>query len=161
MTTIAYSAKHRQIAGDRRITTKGGLIVGETTKVHKVGPLLVGFSGALALCDGWLDWFRTGMNGEMPPLVLGEGELRTHSYCCVYVDNMCVEFGPHGVSRSFAAFFAEGSGSELAMAILSQGGSPEEAVRVAGSLDTATGPKIDVISLDEATWLKGQKALGR
>lgn len=133
------------IAADRQVTTGNGLIVGETTKIRKVGPLLIGFAGVLPLCDRWFSWLIGGMNGEMPLMQEPRDSDALRAWGMVYWGNMSLEFGPHGVSKMHGDYFAEGSGSEIALGLLHAGYDPVEAVRVASKIDSSTGSRIDFL----------------
>lgn len=144
MTTLAYSLQHRMLAADRQVTGNG-VIVGQATKIVKVGGLVGGICGATALCERFLSWFRKGCIGD-PPEMMVEGVSEKHDGIgVIFLGDLAVEFLSIGIQTTHNNYFAYGSGHEVALGLLSAGHSPIEAIEHASKLDIYTGQGIDVL----------------
>lgn len=146
MTTIAYSAKHRQIAADRQVTANG-IVVGQVTKILRIGSILVGGCGASGLCQRFVAWVAAGMHESCPPMVMGEDK----ACGILFWNDICVTFlNTEGIpDYCHAPYHAYGSGSEIARTALAMGASPEEAIRIAAQQDIYTGSEVDVLTVPE------------
>jgi len=154
MTTIAY--RDGIMAADRRVT-RSGYVIGMKTKIEKVGRLLIGGTGSVAVIDSFMAWVRGGCNGGCPPMGLKSATDDEYSGtgCIIMPNGRAVLFheGGHEVREGLqdrhgrGSFFAFGSGVDHALSAMWMGASAEEAVRAASAFDTGTGNGIDTIRL--------------
>jgi hypothetical protein len=149
MTTIAYSAKHKMLAADRRITLNG-FNIGQITKIARNKGVLAGAAGTGSLCHRFCAWVRLGCVGDPPLMGEGSGEERIEGIGVLFTKNdpeLAIEFSWAGLQLSRAPFHAYGSGMELALGAMTAGATPEEAVYAAMQIDTRSGNGIDVLTL--------------
>ena len=141
MTTIAYDGK--VLAGDQLMVANGTPM--GIPKVHRIATVdgtvyLVGGAGNVGDCQAFAHWVRKGLPaGEKPKLtnctmlVVCRGKITQY-------DN---EFEhPSEISKDF---WAVGSGANYALGVMAMGGSAQDAVRLATTLDINTGWGMDVV----------------
>lgn len=144
MTTIAWDGK--TLAGDKR-TSFGGLHA-VTTKVARIGNLLVGCAGNAAQIAEMHEWVKNGrVSADLPKPQLSSTE-------CVSM--LVIE--PSGQVLHYEStaypiqienmFWAIGSGRDFAMAAMHLGLSAFDAVEVASVFETGTGNGIDTLTLE-------------
>lgn len=149
MTTIAYSAKHKMLAADRRVTMNG-FNVGHIMKVAKNKGVIGAAAGTGSLCHRFCAWIRQGCVGDPPAMGEGSGEERLEGIGVIFASNdpeLAVEFSWAGMQLVRGTFHAYGSGMELALGAMKAGATPEEAVYAAMEFDTRSGNGIDVVML--------------
>lgn len=151
MTTIAYSARLKTLAADRRVSAHG-YIKGQATKIIRVGPIMAAGSGCAPLVAGFLDWVRGGCIDEPPRLMISvpgnspDDYVRAGGY--IFWGHRVIEFFPEGQSTiEIEDFFVAGSGGDTALGALYAGASPARAVELASRYDSATGDGIDVLRM--------------
>lgn len=146
MTTMAF--RNGILASDRYVTG-GGTLLAVKTKIAKVGNVLVGATGAGAVCHAFILWAMGGCKGNPP-------ETRH-----VFGDNVYEGTGililpgkpPRALTLIEAGwqdteadpYVAFGSGADNAMGAMSMGASAAQAVEAAAKHDLATGGGIDVV----------------
>lgn len=143
MTTIAWRGD--DIAGDTQ-SCEGWTRTGNGSKILRIGDVLAAGSGGSALCQRFRDWLVGGARG-LPDL----GNPEKDAYNAVGIVGL-----PGGVFVRFdaglpptwstAAFYAIGSGREVAMGAMAAGATAAEAVRCAISLDIGSGGEVQVLS---------------
>lgn len=147
VTTVAYSAHHKMLAADRRVT-ENDRAVGQVTKITKLGGLLIARSGSQPAVHACIDWLKKGAIGDPPSMQFQiENEWMT-GYVTVFLDDLHVEFiGDGKVQWARAPFFVGGTGGRIALGAMLAGATPEEAVRLACTQDIYSGDGIDVLTL--------------
>ncbi|MDO9334945.1 MAG: hypothetical protein Q7T61_00960 [Caulobacter sp.] len=141
MTTVAY--RDGVLAADT-LATWGDNRDGRVTKIAKRGSVLAAISGSLSHGQAFLDWFRSGMKGDPPPMGDTDGSY-AHGHLITEDGWICM-WGPRGWERSKAHMYAAGTGMEFAKGAMSAGLSPSEAVAVAIQHDTKSGGEITVLT---------------
>ena len=142
MTTIAY--RDGVLAADSQVSRCGN-DSGRTTKLRKVGGLVVGGCGTTSLCQRFIGWIAAGMQGHPPTLQIGDS-----SACVMAImpNGTIVEWnGDHPPDIVRAEFAAWGSGADVALGAMAFGATAAEAVEAAATLDHATGGPITVLSV--------------
>lgn len=140
MTTIAFCAG--VLAADSQATA-GGKFEGSVTKIAKRGQFLAAVCGLAPASRAFLDWFRSGMPGDCPPL----GDKDDSAWGFIYTpENRVLWFKPSGLEDFHAPIHSTGSGSEIALGAMHAGATPEEAVAIAAKLDIHTGGDITVLT---------------
>ncbi|WP_374387103.1 hypothetical protein [Brevundimonas sp.] len=139
MTTIAY--RDGVLAADT-LATWGDSRDGRISKIVKRGPILACAGGAVAGGQRFLDWVRTGMQGDPPESTTGDGEW--YGYIITPDDQFCL-WGPRGWERCRGETLTLGSGSEYAKGAMSMGADAVRAVEVAILHDTKSGGPIEVL----------------
>lgn len=143
MTTIAWDGK--TLAGDKQTTDVDMRM--RTTKVVRIGNLLVGGSGNAGRIRAMHEWIANGRKPEALPsfqnsdsdsvklLVVDQGQLFMYDvgHCPIPIEN---------------PFYAVGSGRDFAMAAMHLGLSAADAVKVSAAFDVGTSPEVDVITAD-------------
>ena len=139
MTTIVCNRE--VMAADSRASDDA--IKFPVTKIHRVGALLVGFAGDLAMCTQLISVLkRTEPSNLMKAFRLMD--LGDKNVCLLILAPTGIwvyegEGDPYQVKHKFMAI---GSGAQAALAAMQCGCSPQEAVRVAKSVDPGTGGRI-------------------
>lgn len=138
MTTIAY--RDGVMAADSQAgcgTTRRG----ETQKIFRVGPYVVGFSGALGHALRFLKWVEDGMPDARPEIPREDG----FRALVAEADGTLLTFDDDLMpQRIDAPFHATGSGVEIALGAMAAGASAEEVVKIAAQFDVYTGGTIRV-----------------
>ena len=147
MTTIA--SNRRCMAGDTKVSN--GSTAYYTPKVFEIGDSIVGVAGNANLTTKFLAWFRK----ECPADEVGMSLDEEHEFVALvlnarglYVYNDCTE--PDRLTNDY---FAIGSGADAAIAYMSTGKTPAEAVRAVikhPMLDSGTGGDVIEKSLPQA-----------
>lgn len=141
MTVIAWDGV--TLAADKRVSF--GTSIATTTKIHRIGDMLVGYAGDSAQGRSCLQWVRDGMDKATYP------ELQKSSPGSLLVILPCGAIRFYGNTPDPLEIedktFSVGSGSEYAEAALYLGKTAREAVEVAIALDSACGNGIDVLTL--------------
>lgn len=137
MTTIAVNKV--MIAGDRRFT-KDGMILTGRTKIHEVPGTVFGTKRAFVGFSGRADQIGNAVSYLYDPMGTKPPRLRD-TEMVVLLPNKCIL---HAQSLSEFTeitdkFFAIGSGCQYAIAAMSAGLDPLEAVKIAAKHDSATG----------------------
>lgn len=140
MTTIAYDGKC--LAADS-LVTEGGMRVGRTTKIGKVGRVLFGVSGNLGQQIQFQDWMRGGMRGDPPSFLGVDGD--GGSTAIVIANGRILTWDRDRWDVLEAPYYAIGSGSKIAMGAMHVGATAVQAVRAGIDLDTSSGGKIVVL----------------
>lgn len=155
MTTIAYT--NDVLAADSQFSEEAYLAKGPCAKIYKVDPgrfratlgtdvCLVGlaqgyFSGLL-----FLDWLQGKLDSEDFHGILQEED----DFLALFVTNKSEIFLCNRylvLEKINSSFWAIGSGSKIAMAVMDAGGSAEEAVKQACKYDLYTGGDVKTLSL--------------
>lgn len=144
MTTIAY--RDGVLAADS-LACWGDTRDSYVTKIAKRGQVLATASGNVSGINGFLDWFRSGAEGEPPRPVIGDG---VWFGLLITPDDWMLLWTPGGWERSRAEMTTMGSGGDFARGAMEAGASPEEAVRIALRVDTKSGGDISVLRRDPA-----------
>lgn len=144
MTVVAWDGK--MLAADRRTVNSG--LIGITTKIHRIGDLLVGTSGPITSGEAMIEWVRKGRDaasfpasqvdpkGDWAPTLVIEADGAILLY-----DNLIFP------TRFQQRFHAIGSGRDFAMAAMHLGHSAAEAVAVACEFQSDCGNGVDVLAL--------------
>lgn len=121
-----------------------------TTKIHRVGELLVGGSGETAFIGAMLEWIRMGREHDKFPASQRDKD-DWQPVLVIEADGsaLCYERTPFPI-RHEQQHVAIGSGRDHARAAMHLGFSAAEAVAVAIALDPGCGNGIDTLSLKEA-----------
>jgi hypothetical protein len=146
MTTIACDG--RTIAADGLRVIGNEVVTRSERKIFHRHGRIYAVTGVAMCLDAAIEWHNAGAKrGEMP--VIGEGK-EDDAYSLLVVE-------PHGVRRysSPAEGFGEvypfpcsfGSGSAYAEAIMANGGSPMDGVKIASQLCIYTGGDIFVMQI--------------
>jgi ATP-dependent protease HslVU (ClpYQ) peptidase subunit len=141
VTCIVWDGK--TLAADKRVSF--GTAFSVTTKIHRIGGMLIGCSGGAAKAASCVQWVRDGMDRAKYPeaqkndpcgllVILANGAIH---YYTETPDPLVIE------SKSFGI----GSGSEYADAAIYLGKTAREAVEVACALDSGCGNGIDTLEL--------------
>jgi hypothetical protein len=145
ITTIAYRwdddrSKGGTMASDSACISDGTTHVGGTKKVWRVGKCLIGICGDLAACLAFIEWFKAGADDadcypwseEIEALVTcPDGSMKT------YHGN---SMEPIEYSKR-ESYIAIGSGLDIALGCMYQGGGAIDAVRAAIKYNTnSKGP---------------------
>ena len=139
MTTIAWDGV--DLAADRRVSY-GTMSDANTTKISKTKKGLCGAAGNTAMCAAFRRWFESGEKGD-PPVLAKDGESATA--CIIRPDGSRFMYDAFGWYEVDPGPFALGSGWEVAMGALRNGASAPSAVKIASSIDGATGLQVDVL----------------
>lgn len=143
MTVIAWDG--HMLAADK-LSSAGGSR-NTVTKIRRVGQLLVGGSGEIALIGNMLEWIRSGRDpatfpasqrdkDDWQPVLVIEADATISLY----------ERTPHPI-RYEQRTAAIGSGRDYAMAAMHCGKTAAEACEVACALDAGCGNGIDTLEL--------------
>lgn len=143
MTVIAWdgytlAADKQQTSSEMRRTT---------TKIHRIGELVVGCAGPADRCAALFDWVRTGRQPHLFP----EGQKADDWAHLVVIEDgkvLTYQQTPHP-SRLEDPIFAEGSGRDYALAAMYLGVDARKAVAVACTFDPGSGMGIDAIDVIE------------
>lgn len=144
MTTIAWDGK--TLAGDKR-TSFGGLHA-VTTKVQRIGNLLVGCAGNTAQIAEMHEWVKNGrVPADLPKPQLSSTE-------CVSM--LVIEPDGHVLQYESTAYpirienrqWAIGSGRDFALAAMRLGCDATRAVELASEFDSSTGNGVDFLTLE-------------
>lgn len=142
MTTIAY--RDGVLAADSQ-TTYGKSAEQTFGKIACKGTVLAGAVGCSALCQKFLDWFRSGMLGCAPSMSSGEDADATG--IIIHGPEHVLLLNKTGWERRRAAFYAIGSGGEVATGAMAMGADARQAVEIAALHDVYTGGPISVLSV--------------
>lgn len=141
MTVVVWDG--RTLAADKQLSV-GGLRC-TTTKIHRVGELLVGCAGDSDACAEMVEWVRAGRLADLYP----EAQ-KGKDYCsCVVIDGgkvLTYWQSPHPTIIEDPVY-AAGSGRDFALAAIMCGCDARRAVAVACQLDSGCGMGIDAIDL--------------
>ncbi len=138
MTTVAY--RDGTMASDS-LVAYGDVDAGGAGKVFQIGPVLLGFSGCLAIGQRFVDWVRAGMRGDAPDMARGGNK----ASAIIVHDGYIVSCDDSGWDRLKAEYYAIGSGRLLALGAMAHGASAEEAVRAAIRHDIYSGGAVQVV----------------
>jgi len=140
MTVIAWDGK--TLAADKRAVASG--LISTTTKIRRIGDLLVGIAGNLSAGMEMLEWIENGREREKYPAVQQNDD---RSCGCLVIDGgriLKYESGP--IPLVFEQpFFAMGSGRDFAVAAMHCGKSAREAVEIASLYENGCGNGVDVL----------------
>lgn len=141
MTVIAWDGKI--LAADKLALNNG--LKRTTTKIRKIGDLLVGASGDTSATMEAFNWVEKGrIPSEYPKIQQSKEE-----FCCLIVilDNkiLMYEMSPYPVLYEDKQF-AIGSGRDLAIAAMHCGRSAIEAVEIASIYEASCGNGVDWIT---------------
>lgn len=144
MTCIAWDGT--TLAADKRATI--GSLYRTTTKIHRVGSMLVGYSGAGAQVREMLAWARGGFKKSAFPEIQRDSEnsiallvIRPKGLVLVY------EHTPHPIEYEDKQF-AIGSGRDFALAAMYLGKSAKDAVFIAAEFDPGCGGGVDTLCFE-------------
>lgn len=143
MTTVAY--RNATLAADRRSQVNGWSNTFEVPKVFQLtGPVsgcIAAVTGDYATAIGLIAWLQSP-SGDRPNI----GDNARVIVLRAWDDLTIYEGGSlFGIKTSYAAW---GSGMPAASAALIMGASAQRAVEIASMLDDATGPIVDIVSLN-------------
>jgi hypothetical protein len=146
MTVIAWDGK--TLAADKQSTVCG--IAVQTTKVHVVPEGIVAFYGATSGAVAMLEWFNRARDiCHWPEKIQQNDETNAYS---VFVDwsgkVWLYENFPYAIPKE-GAFFAGGSGRDMALAALDLGFTAVEAVECANRHCITCGMGVDSLNLAE------------
>lgn len=143
MTCIAWDGA--TLAADKRATIGGLYRV--TTKIHRVGSMLVGYAGSGALSSEMLAWARGGFKKSTFPEAQRDPDnniamlvIRPTGLIQLY------EYTPYPI-RYEDKQFAIGSSRDFALAAMYLGKSAKDAVLVAAEFDPGCGNGVDTLTL--------------
>jgi hypothetical protein len=141
MTTIAWSAQHGQLAGDR-LGNSGGVPI-ELGKIWEIEGELVGIAGVYEDAMAFLQWLR---NGEEPG---SKPELDESFKALVIRDSKCYRY-EHKLFpfQILEPYHATGSGRDFALASMHLGKNAREAVEIAALFDLETGKGVDCLEVE-------------
>lgn len=144
VTVIAWDGK--TLAADKRACNNG--LARTTTKIHRVGDVLVAFSGDAAQGREMLAWVTAGRQvADFPASQRDENKWAT----LIVVDEhglSVYEQTPYPIPFE-DGYFASGSGRDFALAAMHCGKTAAEAVEVACFFQVDCGNGIDVLELIE------------
>jgi len=147
VTTIAYSRRHRVMAGDR-LSSVSDMVDGECTKVHKrKDGALIGVAGARHIAMSVVRWFLAGEKKASKPS-FGDAD----DCCAVVIVRPCGKVEVHdrcGWAEQEDDYTAIGSGMDFALAALDMGADPARAVTIASRRDLYSGCGVNTVALDE------------
>ena len=140
VTIIAYDGK--TLASDRRALSNGAIRT--TTKIRRIGDLLVGASGDVSATAEVFKWVENGRISDEYPKIQKDKD----SFCClmviehgeVYIYEMSAQ--PTRYDDKHAAI---GNGRDLAIAAMHCGRTAEEAVEIASIYDASCGNGVDTL----------------
>lgn len=139
MTVIAWAGK--TMAADRKNTY--GNTARQTTKIHRIGNALVGYSGDAYIGNEVIAWLRDGADQRREDLHV--------NLLVVYDDGIIHEYGitpfPDIVEDRFVAI---GSGRDFALAAMTLGRTAVQAVELACLLDATCGLGVDALTHDDS-----------
>lgn len=139
MTTVAASLT--EMAADSRVTLEATTY--PARKLAVVGQAIVGVAGTNSWISAFVAWFRKGAKGAPPKTEADEdGEA-----LILRVDGLYVCDGSMIMDRLERPYHAIGSGAQCALAMLSIGKSPTEAVEKACEIDPSTGGPVQTLGL--------------
>lgn len=151
MTTIAY--KDGILAADTLFSCMG-TVAGYGPKIERTpSGRLVGASGNATYIRRLLKWAKTE-KGDPPLLKSTENGMGL----IVELDGTVTELNEDGSYSLSMPFHASGSGTVLAMGVMAQGGTAEEAIRIAIRYDLHTGGDVMTLQLSQpASKPKGKR----
>lgn len=138
MTTIAY--RDGKLAADT-LSTANGVRDDYGPKVWRIGQVIGAACGSRGLCLKFRDWVAGGMDGDCPFEGADDGN------GIIVTPEHVVCFGSSGPWPVSQAYYAIGSGYQLAMGAMEMGATAEQGVQVAMKWDCSTGGDVQVISL--------------
>jgi 20S proteasome alpha/beta subunit len=140
VTTIA--ANRQMIAGDRKVTHDTGFYYAR--KVFRIRDMMVGVSGDAGYTNEFVAWLKKTDWREWAQPTLKKGD---EFGAIVLFDSgrMQVWSGDQQGDVCLSPYYATGSGAHAAMAFMSMGLAPDEAVRRTRKIDNATGGRVDVL----------------
>ncbi|MGL4441444.1 MAG: hypothetical protein ACRCUE_19505 [Bosea sp. (in: a-proteobacteria)] len=143
MTVIAFDG--RTLAADKRACVGG--MARTVTKIHRVGPLLVGGSGESSFIANVIEWVRNGRDpATFPATQKDKDDWQTVMVVEPDGSILIYERTPHPI-RWEDKTGAIGSGRDYAMAALHLGKTAREAAEVACAFDCGCGNGIDTLEL--------------
>lgn len=145
MTVIAWDGK--SLAADKRAVSCG--LISTTTKIRRIGSLLVGACGNTALGNEMMAWVERGRNPDDFP----QAQRNPDENCGLLVIDsgriIKYESSPYPIEFE-DSFFAIGSGRDFALAAMHCGKSAAEAVEIASLFECGCGNGVDALMLDDA-----------
>lgn len=150
MTTIAY--RDGILAADRRVTGSA-TIVGNKTKIAKVGGVLCGATGSNVLACGFIEWVQAGCPADHPPILYRESVNKNPDDAADITGflisrnqpNRAIIFREFGTQWFDFPYFAFGSGQDYCRGAFAMGATAEQAVEAALKFDVYSGDGIDVL----------------
>jgi ATP-dependent protease HslVU (ClpYQ) peptidase subunit len=136
MTTIAWDG--HSLAADT-LFNSGGQFAGFDAKIHRLGRLLIGCAGSVAVYEQFRDWVKGGMKGECP---LKKDIANTF---VVTPEGRAVMWCDDGPFRVSTTQWALGSGERYALGAMEMGATAAEAVAAAIRHDLASGGEVMVL----------------
>jgi hypothetical protein len=144
MTVVCWDGK--TLAADKRMTL--GCHVNTVTKIARIGPYLVGFTGHAKHIGAFRAWLENGANPESYPKVPTPDE-DMHALA-VKNDGTVWKFeGTPFPTRIEDAQAAAGSGRDYARAAMHLGCDARRAVEVACEFDENCGNGVDTLTFDD------------
>lgn len=133
------------LAGDKRLTV--GSLYRTSTKIHRVGSALVGYTGSGAQCAEMLAWARSGFRKATFP----DGQRDQENAIALLVIRpggviQVYEYTPYALEYEDKQF-ALGSGRDFALAAMRLGKNARDAVLLAAEFDPGTGDGVDTLTL--------------
>lgn len=141
MTTIAY--KDGVMAADRQVSNELYLQKSHSVKIQDIDGMLVGTCGNCIGGNMFMAWFRDEVNDD-EAIDLFESDA---DYEAIVVDEEGIWIYDHLLNREKIdmPYYAVGSGSKVAMALMEAGHDAETAVRIAMNHDLYSGGKLDLL----------------
>lgn len=143
MTVIAFDGS--TLAADKQ--TCYGPLIRTTTKIHRVGDLLVGCAGDTATSVEFVEWVRRGRRADDFPKKQLDDKTSV-SAVVIEADGSISSYdtAPYPI-RIEDDQFAIGSGRDFALAAMHLGLSAHDAVEVAAVFDNTCGNGVDTLQL--------------
>lgn len=146
MTVVCFDGK--TLAADKQASN--GNTKSTVTKIHRVGDLLIGYTGVLGQGLEMVEWIRRGRRiDEFPPSQRVEDD-----FCCtVVIDGgriLVYERTPYPFVVEDPVY-AVGSGRDFAIAAMFCGLSAREAAVVACKFDDSCGMGVDSLDVEPET----------
>ena len=159
MTTIA--GNRRCLAGDSKVTGSKTALY-HTDKIFRIRESIVGVAGEVSATTKWLAWFRKGCP-EVEDIGLdADDDDDDGMYALVLnAEGLFLYVAMTDPDLLHNKFYAVGSGSMVAMAMMGRGFSPAEAVKEASKYDECTGGPVKVLALADFTPAKSKTKFQR
>jgi ATP-dependent protease HslVU (ClpYQ) peptidase subunit len=141
VTTIV--ATRKEMAADRRVSDSGAGTRYKTTKIRRIGGVIVGAGGANPDVFKFFKWLESGMQDEPPKMSKDEGfAAMVVSPAGLFItDKDCV------FEEVADSFYAIGTGAQAALGAMHMKATPRQAVEIAAKVDNNTGDGVDVLTL--------------
>lgn len=151
MTTIAY--RNGIMAGDTQASFNSTCI-GESIKIRKGNNgNLYGFSGSIVEADEAFEFLQDDTKTIKKPIKFTDNETFYTIIEVIVTGAVFIYEGTVDPIQFKAPFYAQGSGSDLALGAMAAGASAEEAVKIACKYNIYSSEPVTIISLNE-DWMR-------